>query len=142
MGRSPIIAWALYGYSHAIAGLQSPALSIYDHAMNRSCHQSIQCLLDDVLPQIVEQASPLRVLLFGSAIHNSDGQVNDLDFLVIVPDHDRPSYVTDRLNVGIRNKPIPCDFLVTTPSVLARYGKRRDSVYATALTEGKEVYAR
>ncbi len=68
--------------------------------------------------------------------------MNDLDFLVVVSDRDRPSDAVDRLNVGVRNKPIPCDFLVATPSVLKRHGKRRDSVYATALAEGREIYAR
>ena len=105
--------------------------------------RNLKGLLAALLPQIIEKASPLRVLLFGSAVRHPVGSnVSDLDFLVVVPDHEHPSKVTDRLNMTIRNKPIPCDFLVTTPSVLARHNKRCDSVYAAALSEGLEVYAR
>ncbi len=96
----------------------------------------------EVVPKIVEQVDPLRVLLFGSAVRAGNGKINDLDFLVVVPEHKRPSTVMDRLNIGVRQKPVPCDFLVATPSTLKRHGKRRDSVYATALAEGLEVYAR
>lgn len=94
-----------------------------------------------VIPMIVEQASPLRVLLFGSAVRDRSGNVNDLDFLVVVPDGHRPATVMDRLNMGVRHKPMPCDFLVATPSMLAVCGSRPDSVYTVALAEGREVYA-
>jgi len=104
--------------------------------------RQIQSAVRAVLPKIVEQASPLRVLLFGSAVRNRSGDVNDLDFLVVVPETERPSSVVDRLNVGVRRKPMPCDFLVATPSMLAKHGGRPDSVYAAALAEGREVYAR
>jgi uncharacterized protein len=100
----------------------------------------IENWLGSVVPQIVKQAAPLRILLFGSAVRNPNGAVNDLDFLVVVPDRDRPSRIMDRLNSGVRNKPIPCDFLVATPSVLAQHVHRRDSIYKTALSEGQEVY--
>ena len=96
----------------------------------------------EIVPKIVDQVAPLRVLLFGSAVRAGNGNFNDLDFLVVVPEHERPSDVIDRLNVGVRQKPVPCDFLVATPSILTRHGKRRDSVYYEALAEGKEVYAR
>jgi len=79
---------------------------------------SIEHWLGNVVPQIVKQAAPLRVLLFGSAVRNPGGIVNDLDFLVIVPDRNRPSRIMDLLNSKVRNKPVPCDFLVATPSVL------------------------
>ena len=107
-------------------------------ASRRQLHRWI----GEVVPKIVEQVAPLRVLLFGSAVRADNGNINDLDFLVVVPDHERPSAVTDRLNVGVRQKPVPCDFLVATPSILNRYGKRKDSVYYEALQGGREVYAR
>lgn len=109
--------------------------------MNTSGNR-IERWLGNVVPQIVKQAAPLRILLFGSAVRNPDGIVNDLDFLVVVRDRDRPSRIMDLLNSGVRNKPVPCDFLVVTPSVLEKHAHRRDSIYKTALLEGHEVYAR
>lgn len=102
----------------------------------------IQNAVSAVLPKIVAQADPLKVFLFGSAVRRNPGVVHDLDFLVVVPDRARPATVVDRLNVGVRGKPMPCDFLVATPSILARHRHRRGSVYATALAEGRQVYAR
>ncbi len=102
----------------------------------------IQNAVQAVLPGIVAYAAPLRVVLFGSAARGKNTPVRDLDFLVIVPDRERPNVVADRLNLGIRHKPMPCDFLVATPSMLARHRRRRDSVFASALEEGREIYAR
>ncbi|NCD35073.1 MAG: nucleotidyltransferase domain-containing protein [Spartobacteria bacterium] len=102
----------------------------------------IQNAVSAVLPKIVAQVAPLKVFLFGSAIHQKPAAVHDLDFLVVVPDRTRPAAVADRLNVGVRDKPMPCDFLVATPSLLAKHRHRRDSVYAAALAEGRQIYAR
>lgn len=104
--------------------------------------RQIQDAVHAVLPGIVAHADPLRVLLFGSALRGNNQPVHDLDFLVVVSDHMRPAAVTDRLNVGVRRKPMPCDFLVATPAMLAKHRNRRDSIYASALKEGREIYAR
>ena len=104
--------------------------------------RQIQNAVHAVLPGIIAQAAPLRVLLFGSAIRGGNKPVRDLDFLVVVPDREHPAAVADRLNLGVRRKPMPCDVLVATPSMLARHRHRRDSVFASALKEGREIYAR
>ncbi len=94
-----------------------------------------------MVPRIVEQARPQRILLFGSALRDAQAQVNDLDFLVIVPETSNPSAVTDSLNVNLRNKPMPCDFVVATISQIKKHLSDASSIYTIALTEGKEVYA-
>lgn len=105
---------------------------------SRQIHKAIAA----VLPKIIDQAAPLEVFLFGSAVRRSGEAVHDLDFLVVVPDRTRPAAVADRLNVGVRKKPLPCDFLIATPSILAKHRNRRGSVYAAALAEGRQIYAR
>jgi predicted nucleotidyltransferase len=94
-----------------------------------------------MVPRIVEQARPQRIFLFGSALHDAQAQVNDLDFLVIVSDTSNPADVTDSLNVNLRDKPMPCDFLVATPSQIKKHCSDASSIYTIALSEGKEVYA-
>ncbi len=94
-----------------------------------------------MVPRIVEQARPQRIFLFGSALHDAQAQVNDLDFLVIVSDTSNPADVTDSLNVNLRDKPMPCDFLVATPSQIKKHRSDSSSIYTIALSEGKEVYA-
>jgi hypothetical protein len=72
--------------------------------------RQIQNAVHAVLPGIIAQAAPLRVLLFGSAIRGGNKPVRDLDFLVVVPDREHPAAVADRLYLGVRRKPMPCDF--------------------------------
>lgn len=108
------------------------------HMVNRD----IQYAVCHILEGIVKHSDPERVVLFGSAAHSSEGFVNDLDFLVVVPDSQSPSVVMDTLNLNIRNKPMPCDFLVATPAILRKHRDDKGSVYTAALREGREVYAK
>jgi hypothetical protein len=104
--------------------------------------RDIQYAVCHILEGIVKHSDPERVVLFGSAAHSSEGFVNDLDFLVVVPDSQSPSVVMDTLNLNIRNKPMPCDFLVATPAILRKHRDDKGSVYTAALREGREVYAK
>ena len=101
-------------------------------------HQSVK----NILPRIIEHARPQSIVLFGSALHEASDGVNDLDFLVIVPDALNPSSVADSLNVNLRNKPMPCDFVVATPSQIKKHCSDSSSIYTVALAEGREIYAR
>jgi uncharacterized protein len=94
-----------------------------------------------VLTQVVSLARPTRVILFGSAVEGRVGPDSDLDFLVVVPDGRNVRKVTDRLNVGVRGRPMPCDFVVVTPSILRRHRNRPGMVYGEILERGREVYA-
>lgn len=105
--------------------------------MNVKTAQAIKQLL----PSIVAVAQPQRVILFGSAAAGTAGPDSDLDFLVIIPDGLKPAMVCNRLNMQIRNKPMPCDFIVTTPAAIRKSQARPGGIYQTALAEGKELYA-
>ena len=94
-----------------------------------------------VVDQVVELANPRRVILFGSAASGNVEEDSDLDFLVVVSENDRPDELTDRLNMGIRHRPMPCDFMVVTESVLDRQRDNPGLIYGEILTQGREVYA-
>jgi predicted nucleotidyltransferase len=104
--------------------------------------RNIQNAVSHILEGIVKHSDPERVVLFGSAARPSEGFVNDLDFLVVVRDSQSPSAVTDTLNLNIRHKPMPCDFLVATPAILRKHRGDKGSVYTAALRDGREVYAK
>ena len=106
--------------------------------MNR---RSVQKNVRQVVDQIVKLANPLRVILFGSAAKGTVGPESDLDFLVVIPDNQHPDEVADRLNLGVRPRPMPCDFLVVTPAALRRGVNNPGLVYGEILKHGKEVYA-
>ena len=94
-----------------------------------------------IVEQIVELAHPLRIVLFGSAARGKTGPDSDLDFLVVVSGRQRAEDVTDRLNTGIRQRPMPCDFVVVTESALKKHGNTPGLVYAEILKRGRVVYA-
>jgi len=102
--------------------------------------RTLQNSIRRIVAQIVALARPRKVILFGSATSGRVGADGDIDFLIVVPDGNRPEEVQDRLNMGIRRKPKPCDFLVTTSSVLRRHRRNPGLIYASILREGKEVY--
>ena len=94
-----------------------------------------------VVDQVVALAHPRRVILFGSAASGRVEEDSDLDFLVVVSEHDQPEELTDRLNMGVRHRPMPCDFMVVTETVLDRQRDNPGLIYGEILTQGREVYA-
>ena len=94
-----------------------------------------------VVDQIVELAQPRRIILFGSAATGRVEEDSDLDFLIVIPEDKRPQDLTDRLNMQVRNRPMPCDFMVVTQAVLDRNSDNPGLVYGEILTRGREVYA-
>jgi len=101
----------------------------------------LQRSIAQIVDQVVNLARPLRVVLFGSAVTGRVGPDSDLDFLIVVPENQRPEDVVDRLYTGVRTKPMPCDFLVVTSSALKRNRRKRGLIYSEILKHGREVYA-
>jgi len=101
----------------------------------------IQRSVQGVVSQVVELAEPQRVVLFGSAAAGRMTPDSDLDFLVVVPDGRNVVEVADKLNIGVRSRPLPCDFLVVTPSILRRHRSTPGLIYGEILKNGREVYA-
>jgi len=102
---------------------------------------SIQCGVRQVVKQVVSLAKPQRVILFGSAVDGRVGPDSDLDFLVVVPEGRNIRQVTNRLNVRVQGRPMPCDFVVVTPSILQRNRHKSGMVYGEIMEHGQEVYA-
>ena len=73
-----------------------------------------------MVDQIVTLVHPKQIILFGSAATRRVHADSDLDFLVVVPEGERLDELTDRLNMNVRHRPIPCDFMVVTQAVLDR----------------------
>ena len=110
----------------------------YIDDMTRS---NIQRGVRDVVEQVVSLAKPQRVILFGSAVDGRVGPDSDLDFLVVVSEGRNIRQVTNRLNVRVHGRPMPCDFVVVTPSILQRNRHKSGMVYGEIMEHGQEVYA-
>ena len=97
--------------------------------------------IEQVVEQIVDLANPSKIILFGSAAYGKTTPDSDLDFMVVVPNWQKIEKVVDLLNTKVRNRPMPCDFVVVTPSLLKKHHKTLGFIYSDVLDNGREVYA-
>lgn len=97
--------------------------------------------IEDVVKRIVEVASPLRVLVFGSAARGEMGPDSDVDVLVVVPDGTNRRRMSQYIHINLFGIPAAVDVVVATPSDLEKYGDHPGLIYRAALTEGRELYA-
>lgn len=95
--------------------------------------------INQTLQQIVAIASPLRVILFGSA-GRQERIINDLDFLVVISSSRDPRHVSRLLQRGVRRNSMPIDFVVVTEEEFVLRSDDISSVIFVASHEGKELY--
>ena len=98
-------------------------------------------LVQAVVDQIVAEARPLRVVLFGSRAAGTARPDSDIDLLVVMPDGTPRRQAM--VEIGAR---LPCDvgidLLVTTPSKLAEQIVNRGLIYREVMQTGRDLYVR
>ena len=98
-------------------------------------------LVRAVVEQVVAEADPLRVILFGSRATGAARPDSDIDLLVVMPDGtDRRAAMT-RIGSRLRRPGVGIDLLVTTPAVLATRGNDPGLIYRTVLQTGRDLYS-
>lgn len=97
--------------------------------------------LEEILQRIVPTLHPLRVILFGSAARGEMGPDSDIDLLVVMPDGTHRLHTMEEAHCLFRGLPFPVDVIVATPSDLEKRKHSPNFIYATALREGRELYA-
>ena len=97
--------------------------------------------IDELLHRIVPAIHPLRVILFGSAARGEMRPDSDIDLLVVMPDGTHRRHTMEELHCLFMGLSFPVDVVVTTSSELERRQHSPGYIYATALFEGKELYA-
>lgn len=99
--------------------------------------------VDEVVADIVDEADPLRVVLFGSVARGTAGPHSDIDLLVVL----------EKLLAGQRwrraadvyaavRASVPIDVIVTDFDEIAERSAFTGSALREALTEGRVVYER
>lgn len=94
-----------------------------------------------VVERIVTLAQARRVILFGSAIRDSDAPPRDLDILVVARDESRsPRKESVRIRRALRGVSMPMDVLVISERKLEQLADQPGLIYREALRHGRVVY--
>lgn len=96
--------------------------------------------LKHIIPQIVAEISPQKIILFGSAARNDSEKFNDIDLLIIVKDGVHRRQTAQHLYKTIRSGAVPIDFVVATETDIDLYRTIKGYVYFKALKEGVTLY--
>ncbi len=101
------------------------------------------CLMEiaeEAVRRIVEEAQPLRVVLFGSVAQGEAGPDSDLDLMMVMPDGANRTETAYRLHRRLRGLGCAKDLVVVLESEVDELKDNPNLIIHTALTTGKEMY--
>lgn len=110
-------------------------------ACNYGGHDNFDNLLDEVVQRVVDAVSPLRILLFGSAVRGSQQPDSDLDLLVVMPSGSHRRQAAQRIYRALLGVGYAIDVVVVTEEDLHRHADDPGMIIGAALEEGRELYA-
>ena len=95
-----------------------------------------------LVAQIVAEADPLRIVLFGSRATGTARPDSDIDLLVVMPDGtDRRAAMT-ALGSRLPRPGVGIDLLVATPGVLEKHRDNPGLIYQEISRTGRDLYVR
>jgi predicted nucleotidyltransferase len=94
----------------------------------------------EAVRRIVEAASPVRVILFGSQARGEAGRDSDVDLVVVERNVDNRYAEMVRLGRVLRGLLLPVDILVISAQDFDAWADTPGSVYRTARQEGRILY--
>ena len=103
-------------------------------------------IIREITARIVEQATPAKVVLFGSCAKGEIGRDSDVDLLVVEdqpfgPDRSRYQEI-DRLLRALRGVKVPVDLLLFSREEVEKWRDTTNHIVRIALKEGKTLYER
>lgn len=96
--------------------------------------------LQEAIRRIVAVAQPEKIILFGSAAREDSSADSDLDLLVVKSGVHR-RHLAQAIYRNLIGVGRAVDIVVVTPEDIERYGNSPALVIASALREGRVVYA-
>lgn len=94
----------------------------------------------EAVRRIVEAASPVRVILFGSQARGEAGRDSDVDLVVVERSVDNRYAEMVRLRQVLRGLILPVDILVIGAQDFDAWADTPGSIYRTARLEGRILY--
>ncbi len=89
---------------------------------------------------IREAASPVRIVLFGSAARDEMGPDSDLDILVVVPAGVHRRKTAQKIYRRLIDIGFAIDIVVVTEEDIERFADHPGMVIGPALAEGRDLY--
>lgn len=97
-------------------------------------------LVQAVVDQIVAEARPLRVVLFGSRAAGTARPDSDIDLLVVLPDGTPRRQAMVEIGAQLPIFDVDVDLLVATPEVLEQHRDNPGLIYREILRTGRDLY--
>ena len=109
--------------------------------MERIRHELLAESLDELLPVLIEEYDPDKIVLFGSMARGNVAEWSDLD-LLIVKETDEP-FLERSVRVALLCRAmVGVDYLVYTPAEIANIITRGNPIILGALKEGRVLFDR
>ena len=109
--------------------------------MNATRSKKLAIALDELLPTLIEEYEPERIVLFGSMARGNVGEWSDLDLLIVKETSD--SFLERSKEVALLCRAlVGADYLVYTPDELDEMIERGNPFLLEALKEGRTLYER
>lgn len=99
-------------------------------------------LLPEIVNRIIDEADPVRIVLFGSHARGDATADSDVDLLVITEGDQRDRDLVIRIRHRLAELPIAKDVIVATEQRVKDYGHLVGTILRPALREGITVYER
>ncbi len=101
---------------------------------------AVDPIVREIVDRIVAEASPLRVILFGSRAAGTARPDSDVDLLVVMPNGTPRRQAMVEIGARLPRPGVGIDLLVTTPDVLDRHRDNPGLVYREVLRTGQDLY--
>lgn len=93
-----------------------------------------------VVRRVVEEVRPLRVVLFGSRAKGTARPDSDVDLMVVMPDGTERRETAKALYGRLGWADVSVDYVVTTPSAVAKHADNIGLIYPEIARTGHDVY--
>ena len=103
-------------------------------------HAAVDADVRRLVEEIVAEADPLRIILFGSRATGAARPDSDIDLLVVMPDGTPCRQAMVEIGSRLSRPGVGIDLLVATPATLSEHAANPGLIYRQILRTGRELY--